>query len=116
MAIKIVRDKISLGELEELAKNQFGDLVKAVVDTENAVMAVGGELHADAEVFLNEQVGSKRENTWGINIYPGKVGGEMIEFDSMINIKPQYDNRSRGVDSAEIREKIIKIAEGLIIE
>ena len=66
------------------------------------------------EVFLNEQVGSKRENTWGINIYPGKSGEEMIEFDSMINIKPQYDNRSRGVGKAETRERIIMIVKKLI--
>lgn len=114
MSIKIIKDKISLEELKELAKNQFGDLVKAVVDVENEIMAIGGELHADEEVFLNEQIGSKRENTWGINIYPGKSGEEMIEFDSMINIKPQYDNRSRGVENAQTRDRVIKIVKKLI--
>lgn len=114
MLIKIVKEKIRLSELQEIAKNQFGDLVKAVVDVENEIMAVGGELHADEEVFLNEQAGSKRENTWGINIYPDKSGSEMIEFDSMINIKPQYENRSRGVENAEVRERILKIAVRLI--
>lgn len=115
MAIKIIKDKVSLEELKEIAKNQFGDLVKAVVDIENEIMAISGELHADEEVFLNEQIGSKRENTWGINIYPGKSGDEMIEFDSMINIKPQYDNRSRGVEKQEIRERVIDIVKKLVV-
>lgn len=115
MVIRIIKDKIDLEDLKEIAKNQFGDLVKAVVDVENEVMALGGELHADEEVFLNEEAGSKRENTWGINIYPGKFGDEMIEFDSMINIKPQYDNRSRGVEKQEIRERVIAIVKKLVI-
>lgn len=114
MVIKIVREKVSLQELKELAENQFGDLIKAVVDVEKEIMAVGGELHADEEVFLNEQTGSKRENTWGINIYPWKSGEEMIEFDSMINIKPHHDNRSRGVENLDTRDRIIRIVKKLI--
>ncbi len=99
-----------------MAKNQFGDLVKVVVDVRQEIMAIGGELHADEEVFLNEQVGSKREDTWGINIYPQRHGDEMIEFDSMINLKPQYSNRSRGVESEKIKDKIIAIVKKLIIK
>ena len=69
-------------------------------------MAIGGELHADEEVLLSEETGSKRENTWGINLYPDKAGDEWIEFDSMVNIKPQHGNRSRGVENPETQEKI----------
>ena len=29
----------------------------------------------------------------------------MIEFDSMINIRPRQNNRSRGAEDAEIREE-----------
>ena len=72
MEIKIVKDSISRGELLEIAKNQFGDLIKAVVDVEKEIMAISGELHADEEVFLMEQEKSKRENTWGVNLYPEK--------------------------------------------
>jgi len=45
MLIKIIKDKISKAELAEIAKNQFGDLVKAVVDIEKEIIAIGGELH-----------------------------------------------------------------------
>jgi len=39
MAIKIINDPISKNELQKIAENQFGDLVKAVVDIEKETMA-----------------------------------------------------------------------------
>lgn len=116
MTMKIIRDSISKQELQEIAKNQFGNLVKAVVDIEQGIMAIGGELHADEEVLLSEQEGSKRKNTWGINIYPEKDGEDWIEFDSIINIKPQYNNRSRGVEDMLLRDKIKLIVNKLVTD
>lgn len=113
MPIKIIQYKITLQELKQIAKSQFVDLVKAVVDIEKEIMAVGGELHADEEVLLSEK-GSKRQNTWGINIYPEKSKEDWIEFDSLINIKPQCNNRSRDVEDENIREKIKSIVNKLI--
>lgn len=83
-----IKDSISRGELKKIAEEQFGQLVKAVVDVEQEIMAVGGELHADEEVLLTELEGSKREYTWGINLYPEKTGNDFVEFDSMVNLKP----------------------------
>ena len=114
MEIKIIKSPISKERLKEIAKNQFGDLVKAVVDVEKEIMAIGGELHADEEVLLMEQENSKRENTWGINLYLEKGEDEWIEFDSMINIKPSYENRSRSVENSEIQEKIKSIVKKLV--
>lgn len=115
MLIKIIRDSIAKEELIDIAKEQFGDLVKAVVDVKQEIMAVGGELHSDEEVMLVEQEGSKREDNWGINIYPEKDKEDWIEFDSVINLKPSLGNRSRGVDDPVIQEKIRNIVEKLII-
>jgi hypothetical protein len=114
MEIKIVKDSISKKELGDIAKKQFGDLVKAVVDIEQGIMAIGGELHADEEVVLIEQEGSKREYTWGINLYPEKTREDWIGFDSLINLKPSFGNRSRGVDSPEIQKEIRNIIEKLV--
>ena len=115
MEIQIIKNPISLEELRAMARGgNFVELIKAVVDVEQGIMAIGGELHADEESELMEKTNSKRENTWGINIYPDKSGGEFIEFDSMINLKPAFGNRSRGVESPEMREKIVKIVEKLI--
>jgi len=113
MEIKIVKDSISKKELADMAREQFGDLVKAVVDVGQGIMAVGGEMHADGEVILMERESSKREHTWGINLYPSKTGEDWIEFDSVINLKPSFGNRSRGVDNPEIQEKIRNIVEKL---
>lgn len=79
-------------------------------------MAVGGELHADEEVLLSEQEGSKREDTWGINFYPKKSSADWIEFDSMINLKPHFGNRSRDVEDKAIREKITVIVNKLVTD
>ena len=103
-----------LAELKKRAKEQFGDLVKAVVDVERGIMVVGGELHADGEVELMEKEGSRREHTWGINLYPEKFGDAFIEFDSMINLKPAFGNKTRGVESEEVRIKIKTIVQKLI--
>ncbi|MCX6765160.1 MAG: DUF5674 family protein [Candidatus Nealsonbacteria bacterium] len=112
--MKIVKDKISTAELEEMAKKMFGNLVKAAVDIEKEIMAVDCELHSDAQEFLIEKEGSEPKNIWGINIYPEKSGDEFIEFDSMINLKPAFNNRTRGVDNGGIKNKIIAITNKLI--
>ena len=39
MEIKIVKDSINKKELIDMAKEQFGDLLKAVVDVEQEIMA-----------------------------------------------------------------------------
>jgi len=114
MVIRIIKEPISKEELKEIAKEEFGNVVKAVVDVEQEIMAIGGELHADEEVLLMETKNSKRENTWGINFYTDKSGEEFIEFDSMVNIKPAFGNRSRNVEDAAVRERIKKITDKLV--
>ncbi|MBI2411222.1 MAG: hypothetical protein HYV32_05015 [Candidatus Kerfeldbacteria bacterium] len=110
----IVREPINTSVVQELALQRFGDMVKAVVDIEQEIMALGGDLHADEEKVLIDQ-GSMQENLWGINIYPDLPRSEWIEFDSMINIRPRQDNRSRSVEDKTIQEKIVTIVNRLII-
>lgn len=113
MPMQLVEQSISSAELTELAKERFGDLVKAVVDIERGLMVIGGELHADEERELLGQ-GSKQQDLWGINIYPDKVGDDFIEFDSMINLRPSRGNRSRGVENVETQSKIREIVKKLV--
>ena len=114
MEIRIIKDTISKKELTDIAENQFGDLVKAVVDVKKEIIAIGGELHADEE-FLLLQNGSRQENLWGINIYPNNPEENRIEFDSMINVRPSQNNKSRGVESLDIQRKIRDIVNRLIL-
>ena len=111
--IKIITKPIPLSELKAMAEHQFGSLVKAVVDIEKRIMAVGGEMQADEESFLIDE-GSRQEDIWGINIYPDQSDESMIEFDSMINIRPYLNNRSRGVENVETQKKILDIVKPLI--
>ncbi len=53
---------------------------------ERAVIAIGGELQADAEQILLEH-GSRPADLWGANYYPGRGREGCIEFTSLINIR-----------------------------
>ena len=115
MPIHVVRDAVTLHELRSRAREQFGEMVKAVVDVEQGIMAIGGELHADEEAILLDQ-GSRQSDLWGINLYPDSAGAERVEFDSMINVRPGQGNRSRTVEDPARRERIQEIVSRLIRE
>lgn len=114
MGMQIVKNPISKSTLSEIAEGQFGNLVKAVVDVDKGIMAIGGELHTDEEAALLDD-GSRQEHLWGINLYPGEEGEGFVEFDSMINVRPSSGNRSRGVESEDIRETIKSIVRKLVL-
>jgi len=113
VGVRIVRDAITRGEIQAMAAASFGNMVKAVVDVEQEIMAVDAELHADEEAALLEQ-GSLQKNLWGINLYPDATGDGFVEFDSMINLRPSQGNLSRGVDDPETREKILRVVAKLV--
>lgn len=114
--MKIIKDKIEISELKEMAKKMHDNLVKAMVDVEKEIIAIDAGLHADLMEFLIEKENSEPKNIWGINIFPDKSEEDLIEFDSMMNIKPALNNRTRGVDDENIRKKIIDIVNKLIIK
>ena len=113
MDVTLVDKPISRQRLKDAAEELFGDMVKAVVDVEKGIMALGGELHADEEAFLLER-DSLQQNLWGINLYPEREFPEIVEFDSMINIRPRQSNRSRGVEDPAVRDKVISIVRSLV--
>lgn len=88
-------------------------MVKAVVDIERGLMAVGGELHADEEAALIDD-GSHQTSLWGINIYPDTAEPDWIEFDSMINVRPSQGNRSRDVENESTRAAIRAVVSRLV--
>lgn len=114
MEIIIIKNCISLKKVQNITKEQFGDIIKATIDVDKKIMALGGELHADEEALLLEN-GSTQSNLWGINIYPFKDKKEWVEFDSMINIRPRNNNMSRYVEDEKEREKIMEIIDSLIL-
>jgi hypothetical protein len=69
------------------------------------ILAIGGELHADAEQVLLEQ-GSRQADLWGANYYPGRGLEECIEFTSLINIRPARGNPGMEIADPAIRERV----------
>lgn len=112
--IVVVSSRIDPGVLAQLV-GRFEDMVKYVVDIERKVVAVGGELHADAEEVLLES-GSHQSDIWGANYYPGRGADECIEFTSLINIRPSQGNRSMVIEDSGIRELIRELTFLLIGE
>ncbi len=113
--VAIVRDPVTRSSLASHAAAGFGEMVKAVVDVDRGIMAIGAEVHADEEAALLED-GSRQSNLWGINLYPADAGDGWVEFDSMINIRPAQGNRSRGVEDPAIRAAILRVVSALVTE
>jgi len=115
MDMKLV-EKIAIGELRIMQKRMSEPLVKAVVDVEQRLLVVDAGLHSDEELFLLNS-GSKQNDLWGINLWPESYGtDDFIEYDSMINIRPASNNRSRGVDDPKIRLIINEIVAEKVYE
>ncbi|MBM3707378.1 MAG: hypothetical protein FJW69_03400 [Actinobacteria bacterium] len=113
--MEIIAEKIPISRLQDMAANMFGNLVKAVIDIKKEIIAIDGELHSDEEALLLE-AGSNQRDLWGINIYPELPAEDRIEFDSMINLRPSQNNRTRGIDDPKIKSKVIEIVNKLIEE
>jgi len=94
--------------MRALARDSYGDMVKGVVDIESGWVALGGELHADAEeVLLNTD--SRQSDLWGFNLYPDQTGDNRIQYTSFINIRPRDGNTSIEVQDSQLQTKIKSI-------
>lgn len=111
--ILIANSRVDPARLRELVEQHFGDMVKLVVDVRRRVVALGGELHADAEALLLEQ-GSRQMDLWGANYYPGFGRSQCIEFTALINIRPAQGNRSMQIQDPGIREAVREIVHELV--
>jgi hypothetical protein len=104
---------IAIEELRAFIPGRFRDFVKGVVDLRRGVLLIDADMHADQEAALLAE-GSAHRDLWGINLYPQLDGPDWLEFDSMINLRPSFGNRSRGVDDAATREAISTLLATLV--
>jgi hypothetical protein len=114
-AVVVLTGRISPETLRRLVQESFGDMVKFVVDVEQGRIAIGGQLHADAELRMLEE-GSRQEALWGANYYPGRGREGCIEFTSLINIRPAQGNPEMEVRDDILRERIRALTYSLIGE
>jgi len=112
--ILVLDQRIAPADLARLLR-PFGDMVKYVADVERGLIALGGELHADAEQVLLEQ-GSRQADLWGANYYPGRGREGCIEFTSLINIQPERGNPGMEIADPGIRERIRALTFALVGE
>lgn len=106
----LVKEKINEEDLKKAAEDLDG-YVKFVVDIRLRVMTVGGLRHVEGEELLLKE-GSRQEDLWGGGF---DLETKEVDFDSMINIRPNQNNPSREVLAQEIREKMVEILKRLIL-
>ncbi|MBU4481374.1 hypothetical protein KKH59_03615 [Patescibacteria group bacterium] len=116
MEIKIVKEKISKQELKKITEEGFGTVVKAVIDVEKEILALGGEWHSEAQDLLFNKEYSNPESAWGINFHPFENGKRRIEYVALINIKPALGNREMEINDSSIRQKIKDVVEKLLLD
>lgn len=105
--MKILDTPITKSELIKTSSNFIDEnTIKAAVDIKRELLAVDSPMHYDCEQFLLEN-GSSQSDIWGINLYLDEDDlDDLVEFDSMINIRPAQGNRSRSVEDPAIQSKI----------
>jgi hypothetical protein len=113
MRMEIIARRITRAQLEALAAENYGTMVKGVVDVGRGILALGGELHADGETLLLQD-GSAQEDLWGFNISIGKERPARLEFTSLINIRPRQGNRSLEVADPVLRDRMREIIDALV--
>ena len=108
--MKILDKKIKRSELKDCQFVMDDEMIKGVVDVKRSLLAIDAELHADLEQMLLGE-GSEQFDLWGINLY---FDGDLVEFDSMINVRPAQGNRTRSVEDETIRQKILEIVDSWV--
>lgn len=91
MSIHVLTNKATLLQIREMLE-PFSEMrmIKIVVDIEREILAGGSGMHYECEQLLLGE-GSKQENLWGANWFPDE---QSIEFESLINIRP---NQNRNI-------------------
>ncbi len=108
----IVLDKKTNEQSLQKAAEDLDGYVKFVVDIEQKVMTIGGLRHFEGEQLLISQ-GSKQNDLWGGGF---DLQTKELDFDSMINIRPNQNNPSREILDQKVREQIKNIVNKLLLE
>lgn len=107
--LHIVRSKTTLVQLQEMAKDLAG-YIKVVVDVDRQILVGGGERHVDGEQKLLTD-GSKQVSLWGGGF---DVETKEIDYNSIINLRPQQGNPSRDILSETVRKQFDTIIRMLL--
>ena len=87
-------------EIQQLIE-VFDTYIKTVIDLDKKVCSAGCYRHFESENVLLDQ-GSSQNNLWGGGI---DLETEIIDCNSMINIRPSQNNNSNEILDPSLREK-----------
>lgn len=109
--IHILRKPSTPQQIQEMLQD-LETYIKLAVDIERRILAGGGTLHADCEAVLLED-GSRKVFIWGADWNPTS---QEVTFESLINIRPNQNNRSMEILDPKIREQVTQITHDLLGE
>lgn len=91
-------------EIEKL-KEVFDVYIKTVIDIKKKICSAGADRHYESEKILLEE-GSIQNNLWGGGI---DLETKVIDYNSMINIRPRQKNMSNEIQDPKLREEFEKL-------
>lgn len=106
----IIRKKVTRKQLHELGR-RFDGYIKVVIDVERGILAGGAERHFEEEKILLTN-GSKQKDLWGGGF---DIKTKEIDYNSVINLRPNQENPSRDILSLDIRKKLDDILNKLFL-
>jgi hypothetical protein len=108
--ILIIHETATAEQIEQMAAEFGGGLIKLAVDVNREILAGGGDLHADCEQALLE-AHSQQADIWGADWHPET---KAVTFESIINLRPRQQNFSMEVQDPELRSHIENIVRRLL--
>ncbi|MDP2721004.1 MAG: DUF5674 family protein [bacterium] len=108
--LQVIKKKATNEEIEKMAADYDG-YIKIVVDVEREILTGGGEKHVDGEQLLLTD-GSKQQDLWGGGI---DLETKEIDYNSVINLRPNQDNPSRDILDAQTRKKFSEVVKRLLL-
>ena len=106
----IIKKKATPDEIKKMS-DDFDGYIKLVVDVEKEILAGGGERHFDGEQGLLKK-GSNQKDLWGGGL---DLETREIDYNSIINLRPNQNNPSRDILSVEIRKKFDSIVKRYLL-
>lgn len=109
MIVHLIKEEATPEQISDMLQ-AFDEFIKLAVDIEQEILAGGGSMHADCEEVLLQE-GSAQENIWGADWIPAN---RQVDFESLINIRPQQNNPSMKILDDGIRVQVESIARKLL--
>jgi len=107
--ISVIRQKATPKQIAEMMEI-LGSYIKLAVDIKQGILAGGGALHADCESVLLKE-GCAQADIWGADWNPTI---QEVTYESLINIRPNQNNRKMEIEDPELSAKVDRIVKNLL--